>query len=81
MLNLDVSDDTIIKRALGRKRADDTLEVVKERLKNYYTQTSPLIDYYTKEKVLIHVDGEKTPDEVFEALMIALQPKKKLSLE
>lgn len=73
VLNLDVSDDTIMKRALGRKRSDDTPEVVKERLKNYHAQTAPLVDYYAKKQLLQNVDGEKTPDEVFQQLTTLLK--------
>lgn len=64
VLNLNVSDDTIVKRALGRKRSDDTPEIVKERLAAYHAKTAPLIDYYTKKGILHHIDGEKSPEEV-----------------
>jgi adenylate kinase len=73
VLNLVVSDETILKRALGRKRSDDTPEVVKERLHAYYTQTAPLIGYYKEKGILTPIDGEKTPDEVFADLVQALK--------
>lgn len=73
VLNLDVSDDTIVKRALGRKRSDDTLEIVKERLKAYHAQTAPLIDFYTKKGLLQHIDGEQTPDVVQKNLLEKLR--------
>jgi adenylate kinase len=73
VLNLDVSDDTIIKRTLGRKRSDDTPEVVKERLQAYHNQTAPLVEYYADKGVLRNIDGEKSPDEVFRELMQALK--------
>lgn len=75
VLNLVVSDETITKRALGRKRSDDTLEVVQERLKAYHAQTAPLIEYYTKKGLLKAVDGEKSPEEVQKELLEKL-PKK-----
>lgn len=75
VLNLVVSDDTIVQRALARKRQDDTPEVIKERLNAYYTQTAPLIDYYKKKGVLIDIDGEKSPDEVFDSLKKALNSR------
>ena len=31
------------------KRKDDTEETVKARLKSYFEQTSPLVDYYQKQ--------------------------------
>lgn len=73
VLNLDVSDDTIIKRALSRKRSDDTLEVVKERLRTYHEHTAPLLDYYKKKGLLKNIDGEKSPEEVSSALKEALK--------
>lgn len=64
VLNLVVSDETIVKRALGRKRSDDTPEIVQERLKQYYAQTAPLIAFYTKKGLLKNIDGEKSPEAV-----------------
>lgn len=50
------------------KRADDELETVKERLKVYYDQTQPLIDFYSSKGKLATVDGaqplEKATDEI-----------------
>lgn len=72
VLNLDVSDDTIVKRALGRKRSDDTPEVVKERLRTYHEHTAPLLDYYKKKNLLKNINGEQTPEQVFSDLQKAL---------
>lgn len=72
VLNLDVSDDTIVKRALGRKRSDDTPEVVKERLRTYHEHTAPLLDYYKKKGLLKNINGEQTPEQVFSDLQKAL---------
>jgi adenylate kinase len=72
VLNLDVSDDTIVKRALGRKRSDDTPEVVKERLRTYHEHTAPLLDYYKKKGLLKNINGEQTPEQVFNDLQKAL---------
>jgi len=56
------------------QRADDTEEVVKERLEAYHAQTKPVIDYYSScgEVRVLEVDGSKTPDEVSEDLAAAL---------
>lgn len=51
------------------QRSDDRAEVVQERLKVYHNQTKPLIEYYSKKGVLHTVDGTKSPDEVFHALL------------
>jgi len=46
------------------QRSDDTVEAVKKRLQVYFTQTAPLIDYYTAAGKLIEIDGEGNVDEV-----------------
>ncbi len=81
VLNLDVADDVLVKRLLSRvtdtgaKRSDDTLEVIKERLKVYHEQTKPLIGYYSEKGVLHSVNGDQGPDAVFTALLAAFQAK------
>ncbi len=42
-------------------RADDTEEVVQERLKAYDDQTKPLIEFYRQRNVLLEVEGEQAP--------------------
>ncbi|MFW6155244.1 MAG: adenylate kinase [Planctomycetota bacterium] len=57
------------------QRADDTEEVVRQRLEAYRAQTAPLIDYYKKtapEKVIVF-DGNKAPDEVTRDMVEALK--------
>ncbi len=49
-------------------RDDDKPETVKKRLAVYHEQTQPLIDYYTKQNVLVEVDGTKDMEEVFAAI-------------
>lgn len=103
-LNLNVSDDLIIKRTEGRltckqcgnvhnryfspprienqcdkcggelyQRPDDAAAVVEERLRVYHAQTAPLVDYYTKKGILTNINGEQSPDAVFDALLNVLK--------
>jgi len=51
------------------QRADDSEEVVRNRLEVYHEQTEPLIEYYQSRGVLASVPGDQSPDEVFTALM------------
>jgi adenylate kinase len=50
------------------QRDDDTEETVRERLRVYENNTEPVVDHYREKGVLIEVDGERTPDEVFETI-------------
>ncbi len=55
------------------QRPDDKPEVVRERLKVYNEQTSPLIQYYQKQGVLFNVNGEQEPDAVFAKIMLLMK--------
>jgi adenylate kinase len=54
-------------------RKDDEEETVKKRLQVYETQTTPLIDYYDRQKLLVTVDGSKAIDDVFEDIKSYLE--------
>jgi len=56
------------------QRSDDTEEVVRDRLKAYYAQTEPVIDYYRKsgQVKVVQIDGSGSPDSVTGALVEAV---------
>jgi adenylate kinase len=68
VINLKVPDEVLIERMLARGRADDTEETIKNRIKVYYEQTTPLIDYYKRLGVLIDINGDQTIEEVFNSI-------------
>jgi len=46
------------------QRPDDKEETVRERLKGFFSQTVPILDYYQKQNKLIEVNGNYTIPEV-----------------
>lgn len=54
------------------QRPDDTADVVRNRLKNYYEQTAPLVDYYKQKNSFYEFDAdgdaEFVKEELFEKL-------------
>ena len=46
-------------------RKDDKEETVRKRLAIYHNTTSPLISYYSKENLVINIDGNQGINEVF----------------
>lgn len=54
------------------QRPDDSIEVVPNRLAKYRQQTEPLVAYYATQGKLHIVDGNRTPDEVYAALLTLL---------
>jgi adenylate kinase len=54
------------------QREDDKVETVTNRIKVYFKQTMPLIEYYQDAGTLIEVDGTKSIEDVSVELMSAL---------
>ncbi len=61
--------DRIKLRSLETARADDNQEVLINRLKVYWKQTAPLVEYYQKTGQLIKIDGDGTVDGVQKAIL------------
>ena len=55
------------------QRDDDKAETVKNRIKVYLEQTSPLISYYRDHGKLVEIDGTQSIDQVTEDLLAALK--------
>lgn len=71
-LLVDVSDQEVTQRLIGRARiegrADDTPEVIANRLAVYKKQTEPIVEYYSGKSLLTKVNGEQEIDEVLTEL-------------
>lgn len=70
---INVADEVIIERIKGRaeeeNRADDDEKVVRNRLTVYKALTEPIVGYYRDESILSEIEGDATPDEVFESIV------------
>ena len=78
VLELTVPTDEVVQRLLTRAqiegRADDTEDVIRERMAVYTRETQPLSDTYAARGLLREVDGTGDMDEVFARLEGALEP-------
>lgn len=63
VINLQVSEEEIIKRLTKRGREDDKPEIIKKRLEVYHRETKPLLDYYKSDIINIEAEGG-TPEEI-----------------
>lgn len=61
---LTIPEEEAISRMLERGRADDTIEVIKNRLKNYNDETLPVIEEYEKSGILTRVEGIGSIEEI-----------------
>ncbi|MCS6918099.1 MAG: adenylate kinase [Chitinophagales bacterium] len=73
VLLLEVSDEEVIRRIQLRGassgRTDDTSdEIIRNRLRVYYSQTLPLVDYYRQQGILHAVAGEGSVEEIHQRL-------------
>lgn len=55
------------------QRDDDKPETVKNRIRVYWKQTSPLIDYYRQQGKLVEIDGSQPIETVTQSLLAALE--------
>lgn len=72
VLELRVSEEELLKRLMERGRADDTAEVIHNRMNVYREETEPLLVYYRGEHELHTVDAVGSLDEVFNRALRAL---------
>ena len=55
------------------QRSDDREDVVRERLRVYHEQTSPLVEFYKRRPTFRSLDGNQAPDLVAAAVGAALE--------
>ena len=71
----DLCQNTERCRTVGPKwvaRSDDSEAVVRERLKIYWRDTRPMIEFYSSRPTFRSIDGQQTPEQVREALVSAV---------
>jgi adenylate kinase len=66
VLELQVPEEELFQRLAGRGRADDTPEVIRQRLVAYRKQTEPLLEYYGRRGAIKSINGLGTVDEIFD---------------
>ncbi|BBY98618.1 adenylate kinase [Mycolicibacterium fallax] len=70
VLEFRVPEDELVARLKGRGRADDTEDIIRNRMKVYQSETAPLLDFYRAELKTVEAVGEL--DEVFGRALRAL---------
>ena len=81
MLALDVSEEELVKRLLGRGqssgRSDDTNEtIIRSRIEEYENKTKAVADYYTAFNKVVHLKGEGSIDGIFDSLCKEIDKRK-----
>jgi adenylate kinase len=68
-----VSTKRLLKRAREESRADDTPEVIAERLATYHRETEPLVEHYRTSGNLVGIHAARSINEVFSEIQDALE--------
>lgn len=55
------------------QREDDTEDIVRARIEEYEQKTAPVVEHYDSTSDLIRIDGEGSPDEVWERVRTAVE--------
>lgn len=74
VVQFDVSEDVVVERMLARGRADDTEDVIRNRMQVYARETAPLLDHYADKVIKIKAEG--TVEEINAATMAELDKLK-----
>jgi adenylate kinase len=68
-----VSTQRLLKRAEEESRADDTPEVIAERLATYHRETEPLVEHYRTSGNVVGIHADRSINEVFSEIQDALE--------
>jgi adenylate kinase len=76
VISLDVGEDELVRRLLGRGRAtgrsDDNEATIRNRLAVYDETTRPLLEFYRRRNILLEVDGTGPVDDVTARIQAAV---------
>ena len=75
---LDVSRDEVMRRLLARGRADDTEEIIGNRIELYKKETGPVIEYMRKRQGFLEIKAEGgTPEETANEIIRKIENESK----
>jgi adenylate kinase len=57
------------------QREDDTEETARERIRVYNENTAPVVEFYDESGELARIDGEQTPDEVWDEVKETIESR------
>ena len=75
---LDVSREEVLKRLLARGRADDTEEIINNRIDLYKRETGPVVEYFRGKTGFIEINAEgDTPENTANRIMKRIEDESK----
>lgn len=68
----EICKDRCLNRGKTSGRSDDNEESLRKRIQTYTNSTMPIIEHYRKLSLVRELNGEKSPDEVFQEVIKVL---------
>ena len=80
VLALEVSEEELVKRLLGRGltsgRSDDTNEtIIRARIQEYHDKTTAVAKHYAQFNKVVHVKGEGTVESIYASLKVEIDKR------
>lgn len=77
LVALDVGEEELTRRILGRgktsgRKDDSDVGIIKNRIKVYHEETSPVFNYYDAQNISHKINGVGSIDEIFERLCASI---------
>lgn len=72
VVSLEVNEDELIGRMMGRGRSDDSEGIIRARLEVYRDSTEPLIQYFRKCGKIVEVDGMGRVEDITERISLSV---------
>lgn len=73
VVNITAHEDELVRRLSGRGRHDDSINVIKNRLKVYLEQTAPVREYYSGKGRVIDIHGIGSIQEINQEILKCLK--------
>lgn len=70
-----IAQERMMSRAKLENRADDTPEVIKDRVAIYHKETEPIIEYYDKQGKVLRIDAAPSIEVILEDTLKKLETK------
>lgn len=68
---VEVAAEVLMRRSLGRSRADDQPDIIKRRIELFYQRTIPILEYYSPRNKLLTINGDQPSEQVSKDLLNA----------
>lgn len=66
---LNVPNDVLMRRSLGRSRSDDRPEIVQRRIDLFHQRTVPILEYYERRQKLLTIDGNQAAEQIQQEIL------------